>query len=102
MLLLAETSENPKQISEINKDLDTMKNNVLNALHEIPYIENNCTTMVYTKDGKMFVEIIDGRTVDIMKPERAREEQKGLAKLYAIMNGETNNSILLISCSKVL
>ena len=52
----------------------------------IPYIEN-CMMTTYVRNGKLVVEIIDGRTVDIMKQEKKREEQQGLAKLYTIMHG---------------
>ena len=84
---MPEASGKAKQISKINKDLDLIKDKVMNTLYEIPYIENNCTTMIYVHDGKMIVEIVDARTIDIMKQEKEREEQQGLAKLYTIMNG---------------
>ena len=56
----------------------------------IPYIEN-CMMTTYVRNGKLFVEIIDGRTVDITRREDERnkenKEQNGMATLYAIMNG---------------
>ena len=59
--------------------MNTLTDNIL-------YIENRMMT-TYVRNGKLFVENIDGRTVDIMKQEKEREEQKGLAKLYTIMHG---------------
>ena len=70
-----------------NNDLNWIKDTVMNTLTDnIPYIENRMMT-TYVRNGKLFVEIIDGRTVDIMKQQKEREEQKGLAKLYTIMHG---------------
>ena len=39
----------------------------------IPYIEN-CMMTTYVRNGKLFVEIIDGRTVDIMRREKQQDE----------------------------
>ena len=50
---MTEASGKAKQIPTINKDLDLIKDKVMNALYEIPYIEHNCTTMIFVKDGKM-------------------------------------------------
>ena len=56
----------------INDDLNLIKNEVMNTLTDnIPYIEN-CVMTTYVRNGKLFVEITDGRTVDIMR----REEEK--------------------------
>ena len=73
---MTEASGKAKQISTINKDLDLIKDKVMSALYEIPYIENNCTTMIFVKDGKMIVELVDARTIDIMKQDKEREEQQ--------------------------
>ena len=73
---MTEASGKAKQISTINKDLDLIKDKVMNALYEIPYIENNCTTMIFVKDGKMIAELVDARTIDIMKQDKEREEQQ--------------------------
>ena len=76
-----------QEMTKINNDLNLIKDKVMNTLTDnIPYIEN-CIMTTYVRNGKLVVEIIDGRTVDIMKQEKEREEQKGLAKLYTIMNG---------------
>ena len=61
-----------QELIKINDDLNLVKNEVMDALTGVPYIENNCFATVYVRNGKMFVEIIDGRTVDIMR----REEEK--------------------------
>ena len=92
-ILMAEASgyTNEQEITKINNDLNWIKNEVMNTLTDnIPYIEN-CMMTTYVRNGKLFVEIIDGRTVDIMRREDERnkenKEQNGMAKLYAIMNG---------------
>ena len=76
-----------QQLIKVNDDLNFVKDELMDALTGVPYIENNCFTTIYVRNGKMFVEIVDTRTIDIMKQEKEREEQKGLAKLYTIMNG---------------
>ena len=40
----------------------------------IPYIEN-CMMTAYVRNGKLFVEIIDGRTMDIMRREEEKKEE---------------------------
>ena len=61
-----------QDLIKINDDLNLIKNEVMNTLTEnIPYIEN-CVMTTYVRNGKLFVEITDGRTVDIMR----REEEK--------------------------
>ena len=62
----------------------------------------------YVRNGKLFVETLDGRTVDIMRREEERnkenKEPKRMAKLYTIMNYNERisvNSILLINFSKI-
>ena len=90
---MAEASryKNKQEITKINNDLNLIKNEVMNTLTDnIPYIES-CMMTTYVMNGKLFVEIIDGRTVDIMRREDERnkenKEQNGMARLYAIMNG---------------
>ena len=39
----------------------------------IPYIEN-CMMTTYVRNGKLIVEITDGRTLDIMKREKQEDE----------------------------
>ena len=39
----------------------------------IPYIEN-CMMTTYVRNGKLIVENIDGRTVDMMRREQQRDE----------------------------
>ena len=61
-----------QDLIKINDDLNLIKNEVTNTLTDnIPYIEN-CVMTTYVRNGKLFVEITDGRTVDIMR----REEEK--------------------------
>ena len=61
-----------QDLIKINDDLNLIKNEVMNTLTDnIPYIEN-CVMTTYVRNGKLFVEITDGRTVDIMR----REEEK--------------------------
>ena len=77
---------NKQEITKINNDLNLIKNEVMNTLTDnIPYIEN-CMMTTYVRNGKLFVEIIDGRTVDVMRREDERykenKEQNGMAKLY--------------------
>ena len=61
-----------QELIKINDDLNLVKNEVMNTLTDnIPYIEN-CVMTTYVRNGKLFVEITDGRTVDIMR----REEEK--------------------------
>ena len=61
-----------QDLIKINDDLNLIKNEVMNTLTDnIPYIEN-CAMTTYVRNGKLFVEITDGRTVDIMR----REEEK--------------------------
>ena len=44
----------------------------------------------YVRNGKLIVEIIDGRTLGIMRREEEKKEEnkepKGMAILYTIMN----------------
>ena len=61
-----------QDLIKIKDDLNLIKNEVMNTLTDnIPYIEN-CVMTTYVRNGKLFVEITDGRTVDIMR----REEEK--------------------------
>ena len=56
-----------QDLIKINDDLNLIKNEVMNTLTDnIPYIEN-CVMTTYVRNGKLFVEITDGRTVDIMR-----------------------------------
>ena len=61
-----------QELIKINDDLNLVKNEVMDALTGVPYIENSCFTTVYVRNGKMFVEIVDTRTIDIMKREEAK------------------------------
>ena len=77
---------NEQEITKINFHLNWIKNEVLNTLTDnIPYIENRMMT-TYVRNGKLFVEIMDGRTVDIMRREDERnkenKEQNGMADFY--------------------
>ena len=78
-------------LKKINEYLNLIKDEVMNALAEVQYIEDRCTVMTYARNGKMIVEITDQRTLDIMRREEERDkenkEPKGMAKLYTIMNG---------------
>ena len=61
-----------QDLIKINDDLNLIKNEVMNTLTDnVPYIEN-CVMTTYVRNGKLFAEITDGRTVDIMR----REEEK--------------------------
>ena len=65
---------NKQEIAKINNDLNLIKYKVMNTLADnIPYIEN-CMMTTYVRNGKLFVEIIDGRTVDIMRREKQQDE----------------------------
>ena len=75
-ILMAEKSghTNKQEIIKINNDLNLIKYKVMNTLTDnIPYIEN-CMMTTYVRNGKLFVEIIDGRTVDIMRREKLQDE----------------------------
>ena len=54
-----------QEISKLNNDLSLLKNEVLDTLTGVPYIENNCTARVYVRDGTMLVGIVDARALDI-------------------------------------
>ena len=45
----------------------------MDALTGVPLIENNCHTMVDVSDWKMFVEIVDAMTFDIMRRGEAKK-----------------------------
>ena len=62
-----------QELIKINNDLNLVKNEVMDALTGVPYIEKNCFTTVYVRNGKMFVEIMDTRTIDIIKREEAKK-----------------------------
>ena len=63
-----------QELIKINNDLNLVKNEVMDASTGVPYIENNCFTTVYVRNGKkMFVEIMDTRTIDIIKREEAKK-----------------------------
>ena len=58
----------------MNNDLKLINNEVMNTLADsIPYIENGMMT-TYVRNGKLIVEIIDGRTVDILRREQQQDE----------------------------
>ena len=73
---MAEASghKNQQEMTHINNDLNLIKYEVMNTLTDnIPYIEN-CMMATYVRNGKLIVEIIDGRTVDIMRREKQKDE----------------------------
>ena len=75
-ILMAEASgyTNEQEITKINNDLNLIKHEVMNTLTDsIPYIEN-CMMTTYVRNGKLFVEIIDGPTVDILRREQQQDE----------------------------
>ena len=59
-----------QEITKIHTDLNLIKNEDLDALTGVPYIENNCTTMTYVRSGNMFVKSVDSRTIDFMRREK--------------------------------
>ena len=63
-----------QELIKINDDLNLVKNEVMDALTGVPYIENKCFTTVYVRNGKMFVEITGTRTIDIVKREEAKKQ----------------------------
>ena len=66
---------NEQEMSKINNDLNLIQTEVMNTLTDnIPFIEN-CMMTTSVRNGKLFVEIIDGRTVDIMKREEVKREE---------------------------
>ena len=40
---------------KIKNDLDLIKNEVMDVLTGVTYVENNCTSMVYVRDGQMLL-----------------------------------------------
>ena len=83
--------KDPAMLKKINEYLNLTKDEVMNALTQVRYIEDRCTVMTYVRNGKVIVEIADQRTLDIMRREEERDkenkEPKGMATLYTIMNG---------------
>ena len=70
-ILMAETFEDKykQELTKINENLNLLKYDVMNVLTDnIPHIEK-CAMMAYVKNGKMFIEITDAKTVDIIKHE---------------------------------
>ena len=60
--------------TKINNDLKLIKDEVISTLADnILYIEN-CFMTTYVRNGKLIVEIIDGRTVDMMRREKQQDE----------------------------
>ena len=75
-ILMAEASgyTNKQEIIRISNDLNLIKNEVMNTLTDnIPYIEN-CMMATYVRNGKLIVEITDGRTADMMRREKQQDE----------------------------
>ena len=73
---MAESSgyTNKQEITKINNDLNLIKYKVMNTLTDnIPYIEN-CMMTTYVRNGKLIVEIIDERTVVILRREKQQDE----------------------------
>ena len=65
---------NKQEITKINNDLNLIKYKVMNTLTDnIPYIEN-CMMTTYVRNGKLIVEIIDERTVVILRREKQQDE----------------------------
>ena len=83
--------KNKQERTKIDDGLNLIKDEITDALTGVPFIENNCFTMIYVKAGQMFVEIVDARTIDIMRREHTKKveikEPTGMATLYTIMNG---------------
>ena len=82
---------NKQDILKIDNDLNLKNNEAMNTLTDnIPYIEN-CMMTTYVRNGKLIVEITDGRAVDMMRREEEKKEEikepKGTAKLYTVLNG---------------
>ena len=70
---------NNQEITKIKIDLNLIKDKVMNTLTDnIPYIDciENCMMATYVRNGKLVVEILDGRTVDIMKREQRKNKRK--------------------------
>ena len=75
-ILMAEASgyTNKQEIAIIKNDLNLVKYKVMNTLTDnIPYIET-CMMTTCARNGKLIVENIDGRTVDIMGREKQQDE----------------------------
>ena len=65
---------NKQEIAIIKNDLNLVKYKVMNTLTDnIPYIET-CMMTTCARNGKLIVENIDGRTVDIMGREKQQDE----------------------------
>ena len=65
---------NKQEITKINNDLNLIKYKVMNTLTDnVPYIEN-CMMTTYVRNGKLIVEIIDERTVVILRREKQQDE----------------------------
>ena len=65
---------NKQEIANIKNDLNLVKYKVMNTLTDnIPYIET-CMMTTCARNGKLIVENIDGRTVDIMGREKQQDE----------------------------
>ena len=75
-ILLAEASGCTKkqELTTRNNDLNLVQNEVMDALTGVPFIENNCHTMVYVRDGEMFLELVDARTIGFVRQEHGQSE----------------------------
>ena len=66
---MAEASghKSKQKTTNMNIDLNLIKNEVWDALTGVPYVDNNCTPMFYVRDGKMCAEIVHVRRLDTMR-----------------------------------
>ena len=83
---------NKQEITKISNDLNLIKNEVMNTLTDnIPYFEH-CMMATFVRNGKLIFEIIDGRTLDILRREEEKKEEnkepKGMATPYTIIKNE--------------
>ena len=56
--------------SIVSISLQLLKNEVMDALTGVPY----CMTLIYVRNGKLFVELVDSRTIDISRQDKQQED----------------------------
>ena len=101
---MAEASghNNKQELTKINNDLNLIKYDVMNTLTDnMPYIEN-CVMTTYVRNGKRIVELIDGRTVNIMRREEERNKGSIFSKIICRGNPPVQDYSLLVFSIRVL
>ena len=69
-----------QEMSRINNDPTLRKTEVLDALTGVSYIESKIVRLRFMQGMEMFEDIVDARTIDILRREKDEESRKQRTK----------------------